>query len=68
MSFSEGRCLPVAEVKRVVVGCGLVANDVFNFGGDFVAVVVVVVVVVVEIVPGSSKLEVAPVVRIAGIV
>ena len=65
MSFSEGRCLPVAEVKRVVVGCGLVANDVFNFGGDFVAVVVVVV---VEIVPGSSKLEVAPVVRIAGIV
>ena len=66
MSFSEGRCLPVAEVKRVVVGCGLVANDVFNFGGDFVAVVGVVV--VVEIVPGSSKLEVAPVVRIAGIV
>ena len=60
VSFSEGRCLPVAEVECVVVGCGLVGDDVLNFGGGFV----VVVVVVVETVVGCSKLEVAAVVRV----
>ena len=47
VSFPKGRCLPVAERECVVVGCGLVAGDVLNFGEGFVAVVVVVVVVVV---------------------
>ena len=28
VSFPEGRFLPVAEVERVVVGCGLVGGDV----------------------------------------
>ena len=52
VSFSEGRCLPEAEVECVVVGCGLVEDDVLNFGGGFVVVVV------------CSKLEVAAVVRV----
>ena len=59
VSFSEGRCLPVAEVECAVVGCGLVRGDVLNFGGGFVAVVVVV-----ETMVGGSKLEVVAVVRI----
>ena len=59
VSFSEGRCLPVAEVECAVVGCGLVRVDVLNFGGGFVAVVVVV-----ETMVGGSKLEVVAVVRI----
>ena len=63
VSFSEGRCLPVAEVESLVVGCGLVGGDVLNFGGGFVAVVVVVVMVVDMVVCGS-KLEVVAVVRI----
>ena len=46
VSFSEGRCLPVAEVECVVVGCGLVGDGVLNFGGGFVTVVVVVEMVV----------------------
>ena len=33
VSFSEGRCLPVAEVEFVVVSCGLVGGDFFKFGG-----------------------------------
>ena len=45
VSFSEGRCLPVAEVECVVVGCGLVGDGVLNFGGGFVTVVVVEMVV-----------------------
>ena len=47
VSFPKGRGLPVAEREGVVVGCGLVAGGVLNFGEGFVAVVVVVVVVVV---------------------
>ena len=27
VSFSEGRCLPAAEVECVVVGCGLVGGE-----------------------------------------
>ena len=61
VSFFEGRCLPLAEVECVVVGCGLVGGNVLNFGWGFVAVVVVVV---VEMVVGGSKLEVVAVVRI----
>ena len=61
VSFSEGRCLPVVKVERVVVGCGLVGGDVLKFGGVFVAAVVVVV--VVETVVGGSKLGVVAVVR-----
>ena len=57
VSFSERRCLPLAEVECVVVGCGLVAGDVLNFGGGFV-------VVVVETVVGDSKLKLVDVVRI----
>ena len=71
VSFSEGGCLPVAGVERLVVGCGLVGGDVLNFSGDFVAVVVMVVVVaemvvvvMVETVVGGSKLEIVVVVRI----
>ena len=64
VSFPEGRCLPVAEVECVVVGCGLVGGDVLNFGEGFVAAVVVVVVVVGEAVVGGSKLKLVPVVRI----
>ena len=63
VSFPEGRFLPVAEVERVVVGCGLVGGDVLNFGEGFVGVVVVVE-TVVEMVVGRSKLEVVAVVRI----
>ena len=59
VSFSEGRCLPMAEVECVVVGCGLVGGDVLNFGGVFA-----VVMVVLEMVGGGSKLEVVAVVRI----
>ena len=59
VSFFEGRCLPLAEVECVVVGCGLVGGNVLNFGWGFVAVVVVV-----EMVVGGSKLEVVAVVRI----
>ena len=59
VSFSEGRCLPMAEVECVVVGCGLVGGDVLNFGGVFA-----VVMVVLETVGGGSKLEVVAVVRI----
>ena len=59
VSFSERRCLPVAEVECVVVDCGLVGSDVLNFGGSFVAVVVVV-----ETVVGGLKFEVVAVVRI----
>ena len=59
VSFFEGRCLPLAEVECVVVGCGLVGGNVLNFGWGFVAVVVVV-----EMVVGDSKLEVVAVVRI----
>ena len=57
VSFPKGRFLLVAEVESVEVGCGLVRNDVLNFGGGFVAVVVVVVVMV------GSKLEVVAVVK-----
>ena len=59
VSFSEGRCLPVAEVKCAVVGCGLVGSDVLKFGWSFVAVVVVV-----ETVVGDLKFQVVAVVRI----
>ena len=59
VSFFERRCLPLAEVECVVVGCGLVGGNVLNFGWGFVAVVVVV-----EMVVGDSKLEVVAVVRI----
>ena len=48
VSFPEGRCLPVAEVECVVVGCGLVGGDVLNFGEGFV---------VVEMVVGGSTLQ-----------
>ena len=58
VSFSEGRCLPVAEVEFVVVGCGLMGGNFLKFAGGFV------VVVVVETVVGGSKLEVVAVVRI----
>ena len=62
VSFSEGRCLPVAEVESLVVGCGLVGGDVLNFGGGFVGGVVVGG--VVDMVVCGSKLEVVAVVRI----
>ena len=58
VSFSEGRCLPVAEVEFVVVGCGLMGGNFLKFAGGFV------VVVVVETVVGGSKLEVVAVARI----
>ena len=58
VSFSEGRCLPVAEVECVVVDYVLVGGDALNFSGWFVAMVV-------ETVVGDSKLEVVAVVRIA---
>ena len=58
VSFSEGRCLPVAEVEFVVVGCGLMGGNFLKFAGGFV------VVVVVETVVGGSKLEVVAVVGI----
>ena len=45
VSFSEGRCLPVAELECVVVGSGLVGDGVLKFGGGFVTVVVVEMVV-----------------------
>ena len=35
VSFSEGSCLPVAQLESVVVGCGLVKGDVLNFGWGF---------------------------------
>ena len=35
VSFSEGRCLPVVELERVVVGCGLVGGYVLKFSGGF---------------------------------
>ena len=35
VSFSEGSCLPVAQLECVVVGCGLVKGDVLNFGWGF---------------------------------
>ena len=35
VSFSEGSCLPVAQLECVVVGCGLVKGDVWNFGWGF---------------------------------
>ena len=41
VSFSEGRCLPVAEVEFVVVGCGLMGGNFLKFAGGFVVVVVV---------------------------
>ena len=59
VSFSEGRCLPVAEVKCAVVGCGLVESDVLKFGWSFLAVVVVV-----ETVVGGLKFQLVAVVRI----
>ena len=59
VSFSEGRCFPVAEVAEcLVVGCGLVEGDVLNFSGGFGRVVVV------ETVVGDSKLEVVAALRI----
>ena len=64
VSFPEGRFLPVAEVERVVVGCGLVGGDVLNFGEGLVVVVVVVVETVVKTVVGGSKLEVVAIVRL----
>ena len=60
VSFPEGRCLLVAEVECLDVGCGLVGGDVLNFGVGFVAVVVVVM----ETVMGGSKLQVVAAVRI----
>ena len=57
VSFSEGRCLPVAEVECVVVDYVLVGGDALNFSGWFVAMMV-------ETVVGDSKLEVVAVVRI----
>ena len=58
VSFSEGRCLPVAEVECLVVDYLLVGVDAMNFGGWFAAMVV-------ETEVGDSKLEVVAVVRIA---
>ena len=58
VSFSEGRCLPVAEVECLVVDYLLVGVDALNFGGWFA-------VMVVETEVGDSKLEVVAVVRIA---
>ena len=36
----EKRCLSVTEVECLGVGFGLVRGDIFDLGGDFVAVVV----------------------------
>ena len=40
ISFSKKRCLSVMEVECLGVGFGLVGDDIFDFGGVFVAVVV----------------------------
>ena len=55
--FSEKRCLSVTELECLRVGFGLVGGDLFDFGGDFVAVVG-------EMEVDDLELEVGAVVRV----
>ena len=57
ISFSEKRCLSVTELECLRVGFGLVGGDLFDFGGDFVAVVG-------EMEVDDLELEVGAVVRV----